>query len=124
MNSLCLVKAIKPVPYNSSLDYSVITDEYPTHDFLKIGDNLFHYSFSWYNSDTCMSDSYDWGHSVSVYGDTYMTDCYEYHDESYPCPIGPLCPPLQGPPPPSQLYWSFPGYPTFYDGKLNDDMMF
>lgn len=109
---LCLVKGRK---YNPGLDYSSITDEYPSHEFYKSYENMELYYFAWFNSDTCMSDSYDWGNSVSVYGDTYMTDCYEYDDESHPATIGPLCPPLQGPPPPSQIYWSFPGYPVFYD---------
>lgn len=124
MNPLCLVKAKKPRPYNPDSDYSSITDQYPEWSLYRNLDTNEVYNFSWYDSDTCMSDSYDWGHSVSVYGDTYMTDCYEYDDESIPCPIGPLCPPLQGPPPSSQVHWSFPGYPVFYNGQLCEDTIF
>ena len=111
MNSLCLVRALKPRKYNSRFDYSLITDEYPILYFIpNINENT-EYVFSWFNYDPTPDH---WCDNMIHYifdGHTYVQVC-EYDHVPTSCPF-PQLPPIQGPPPPDKVTWTYPGYPTY-----------
>ena len=102
--------------YNPETDYSSITDEYPTHSYSiwEPGDTLWlAYDFAWFHFNPWPDHNYDSENWISFNGHTYESvdrGSYESHPTQCPCPC---LPPLQGPPPPSQKWWSYPGYDTY-----------
>ena len=97
--------------YCSEYDYSVITDEYPTHSFYKGDEYSEEYKFSWYNFDPHPDHWYDSEMGIDFDGTTYwFVDAYTSTPTECPTPC---LPPLQGPPPSDQLSWCYQGYPPF-----------
>ena len=98
-----------PKEYQPSNHYSLITQEYPTHLFhSQFGET---YSFGWYDYYPSLIEyweSHD-GFIIDFIDDmVQVMDINDDEPEWGPIEIGPVLPPIQGPPEPNQVYWSYP----------------
>lgn len=96
--------------------YTEITDTYPTHthwDSEEFGGSGETYYFAWHHFNPEPDHWFDGDQWISFDGTTYWyIDRCEFESTPAKCPT-PAVPPLHGPPPPTQLYWKYRGYPAF-----------